>query len=91
VPEEETVLVMVPVETVWTLVVVVMAGVALELLDVSSAVMPAPMPAATRTRTTRPIPVRLLLNHFLGPNRIYASLTVGRAKPGRALLPAQGR
>ena len=77
VPDEDTVLVMVPVETVWTLVVVVMVGAALELFDVSSVVTPAPIPAPTTTSATMARLVRLLLNHDLGPDRICASL-VGR-------------
>ena len=84
VPDEDTVLVMVPVETVWTLVVVVMVGAALELVDVSSVVTPAPMPAPTTTSATT-ARVDRFLNQALVPDRICASL-VGRL-PDEHVVP----
>ena len=62
VPDEETVWVMVPVETVWTVVVVVTRGVALELLVASQ--VPNPAPRATTATTTM----------MMGPLRAYHRL-----------------
>jgi hypothetical protein len=61
VPVDETVLVIVPVDTVSTLVVVEISGAALELLVASQV----PTPAAATMTTTAPTMVPFLLNHFL--------------------------
>jgi hypothetical protein len=61
---------MVPVETVWTVVVVVMRGDALEL-EVASQI---PSPTATATITTAETMAGLRVNHFLGFEPTYASL-----------------
>ena len=87
VPDEDTVLVMVPVETVWTLVVVVMVGAALELFEVSSVVTPAPIPAPTTTSATTARLDRLLYQALV-PDRIHASL-VGRL-PDEHVVPIPG-
>ena len=70
VPVEETVLVMVPVETVWTVVVVEMSGAALELLVANQV----PTPAATTITTIAPKMVPLLANHFLPVGLTCSSL-----------------
>ena len=70
VPVDDTVLVMVPVDTVWTVVVVVISGAALELLVASQV----PTPAAATTTSTAPAIVPLRLNHFLRSAATYASL-----------------
>jgi hypothetical protein len=70
VPVDDTVLVMVPVETVWTVVVVVISGAALELVVASQV----PTPAAAATTTTAPTIVPLRLNHFLRSATTCASL-----------------
>ncbi len=62
VPDVATVWVIVPVETVWTVVVVVIRGEALEL-DVASQI---PKPVATATTTAAVMMAGLLVNHFLG-------------------------
>jgi hypothetical protein len=60
VPDDEAVLVIVPVDTVWTVVVVVINGVALELL----VAIHMPKPAATTTVTAAPTAIRFLVSHF---------------------------
>jgi hypothetical protein len=65
VPDEDTESVMVPVDTVCTVVFVVMVGVALELLEKNSASIPTPRPAPTIIRMTAIVTVRLLENHLL--------------------------
>jgi hypothetical protein len=73
VPVDETVLVIVPVATVWTVVVVEINGAALELLVASQV----PTPAPATTTTTAPMTVRFLVNHFLCPAATSASLGLG--------------
>ncbi len=77
VPEEETVWVIVPVETVWTVVVVVMSGEAPELLVADQIPTPAP---ATTTATAGTMAV-LFVNHFFSLDPTIASLAV--SSPGR--------
>ena len=80
---------MVPVAMVWTLVVVVTRGEALELLVASHV----PTPAAATTTTTAPTMVLLLLNHRLRSDPTFASLAVSpsptpmAADPVRTALP----
>ncbi len=88
VPDEETVCVMVPVETFWTVVVELINGEALELLVASQM----PSPAATATITAAVTIAGLRVNHFLPLVPTYASLAVIGAKPsGAPLLHAVGR
>jgi hypothetical protein len=70
VPDEDTVWVIVPVETVWTEVVVVISGEALELVVASQM----PNPAATATITAAVTIAGLRVNHFLLLVPTYASL-----------------
>jgi hypothetical protein len=73
VPEEDTVWLMVPVETVCTVVVEVMSGEALELVVANQ--MPTPAPTATMTAV--PTMARFFVNHLLPLECTYASLAVG--------------
>ncbi len=79
VPDDETVWLIVPVETVWTVVVEVISGEALELVVASQ--MPTPAPTATMTAVLTT--ARFFVNHLLGLECTYPSLAVGTSFPLR--------
>ena len=90
VPDDETVWVMVPVATVWTVVVVVISGAALELRVPSQV----PTPAATTTTARAAMIVPFLVYHFLRLGATCASLIYCRTRslgvrPGRHALRAR--
>jgi hypothetical protein len=85
VPDEATVWVMVPVETVCTVVVVVIRVEALELVVANQI----PTPAAAATNTAADIVAGLLVNHFLRLGPTYASLAP-RSPAHRRVKPRGG-